>query len=67
MAKGHARSAVTGKYVTRGTAARNPRTTVTEHGGNRSTGTHHRSAISGRFVTPGTARRHPNTTVTEKG
>ena len=66
MTKGHARSAITGRYVTQGTAARNPRTTVTEHGGNRSAGTHHRSAITGRYVTSATARRHPNTTVTEK-
>jgi hypothetical protein len=67
MAKGHSRSAITGRYVTRATAARHPRTTVTESGRNRSSGTHHRSAISGRYVTPATADRHPKTTVTEKG
>ncbi|MDZ7931875.1 MAG: hypothetical protein U5N21_18200 [Rhodococcus sp. (in: high G+C Gram-positive bacteria)] len=67
MAKGHSRSAVTGRYVTRATAVRHPRTTVTESGSNRSSGTHHRSAISGKYVTPATAARHPNTTVTEKG
>ncbi|MFI8771856.1 hypothetical protein ACIGKQ_06815 [Gordonia sp. NPDC062954] len=67
MAKGHARSAITGRYVTRGTAARHPRTTVTETGRNRSSGTSHRSAITGRYVTKATTTRHPNTTVTENG
>lgn len=67
MAKGHARSAITGRYVSRATAARHPRTTVTESGRNRSSGTHHRSAITGKYVTSSTAARHPNTTVTEQG
>jgi hypothetical protein len=61
------RSASTGRYVTKSWAARSPRTTVTESGGNHSSGTHHRSAITGRFVTGATAARHPNTTVTEQG
>lgn len=64
---GHARSAISGRYVTSGTAARHPRTTVVERGGNHSSGTHHRSATTGRYVTPATAARHPRTTVTEKG
>ena len=67
MAKGHHRSAITGKFVTPATAARHPRTTVTESGGNRSSGTHNRSAITGKFVTLATAARHPKTTVTERG
>lgn len=68
MAKGgHARSAISGRYVSRATAARHPRTTVTEHGGNHSSGTHSRSAITGRYVTAATAKRHPNTTTTERG
>lgn len=68
MAKGgHARSAISGRYVSRATAARHPRTTVVESGGNRGSGTHSRSAITGRYVTPATAKRHPNTTVTENG
>ena len=67
MAKGHNRSAVTGRYVTAATAARNPKTTVTERSSNQSTGTHHRSAITGKFVKASTAARHPNTTVTERG
>lgn len=48
------RSAVTGRYVRRSTAVRNPRTTVTESGSgrNRSSGTHRRSAVTGRYVNP---------------
>ncbi|OZD59745.1 hypothetical protein CH263_22335 [Rhodococcus sp. 06-1059B-a] len=65
--RGHARSAKTGRYVSAATAARHPRTTVVESGGNRGSSTAHRSAITGRYVTEGTARRHPNTTVTENG
>ena len=64
---GHARSAVTGRYVSKATAARHPRTTVVESGRNNSSGTHNRSAVSGRYVTGATAKRHPNTTVSEKG
>ena len=64
---GHARSAKTGRYVSRGTAARHPRTTVVESGGNKGSGKAYRSAISGRYVTKGTVQRHPNTTVTENG
>ena len=64
--KGHARSAISGRYVTAATAARHPRTTVVEatgggggHGGSR-------SAITGRYVTAATAARHPHTTVTNR-
>lgn len=65
---GHARSAITGRYVTAATAARHPRTTVTNApGASRATGTAHRSAITGHYVTAATAARHPRTTVTEKG
>jgi hypothetical protein len=64
---GHARSAVTGRYVTRATAARHPRKAVVESGGNRGTGAHARSAITGRYVTEATAKRHPGTTVVENG
>lgn len=67
MAKGHHRSAITGRYISGAAAARHPRTSVRESGSNRSSGTHHRSAITGRFVTNATAARHPNTTVTERG
>lgn len=61
------RSAITGRYIGKAAAARHPRTSVTESGANRSSGTHHRSAITGKFVTERTATRHPKTTVTEKG
>ncbi len=67
MAKGSHRSAISGRYISRAAAARYPRTSVTETGSNRSSGTHHRSAITGRFVTGSTAARHPNTTVTQRG
>ena len=67
MAKGHHRSAITGRYISGAAAGRHPRTSVTESGSNRSSGTHHRSAITGRFVSKATAARHPNTTVTERG
>jgi hypothetical protein len=32
MAKGHHRSAITGRYISKAAAARHPHTTVTEHG-----------------------------------
>lgn len=63
---GHARSAITGRYVSRATAARHPRTTVTNASGtSRAAETAHRSAITGRYVSTATAARHPRTTVTE--
>ncbi|MGC0371259.1 hypothetical protein [Microbacterium sp. SLBN-111] len=61
------RSAISGRYISNAAAARHPRTSVTESGANRSSGTHHRSAISGRFITPAAAARHPNTSITEQG
>lgn len=68
MAKGsRARSAKTGKFVSKASAARYPRTTVTERTRGEGGGTAYRSAISGRYVTAATVRRHPSTTVTENG
>jgi hypothetical protein len=67
MARGHARSAKTGRYVSKTTAARHPRTTVTESTSGKGGGKAYRSAITGRYVTKGTAQRHPGTTVTENG
>lgn len=64
---GSARSARTGRYVTKAAAKRHPRTTVVESGSNKSSGTAHRSAISGRYVTKTWAQRSPGTTVTENG
>jgi hypothetical protein len=62
MAKNY-RSASTGRFVTKGTAARHPRTTVAEKRNGGSTGGVHRSAITGKFVTKSTAARHPRTTI----
>lgn len=60
------RSAKTGRYVSQRTAARSPRTTVTESTtGKGGASTSSRSAITGRYVKPQTAARHPSTTVTE--
>lgn len=68
MSKGHSRSAITGRYISRAAAARHPRTSVNESSGrNNSAGTHHRSAISGRFISEGAAKRNPGTSVTEQG
>lgn len=61
------RSAITGRYISKAAAARHPKTSVTETGGNSSSGTHHRSAISGRYISAAAAARHPNTSVTERG
>jgi hypothetical protein len=67
MARGHHRSAISGRYISGAAAARHPRTSVTESGSNHSSGTHNRSAISGRYISDAAAARHPNTSVTEKG
>lgn len=60
------RSAKTGRFVNKATAARHPRTTVT-HSGRSSRATGSRSAITGRFVKASTAERNPDTTITEGG
>lgn len=64
---GRARSAKTGRYISRAAAVRRPRTSVIERGSNRGSGVRHRSAVTGRYVTEATAKRHPGTTVTENG
>jgi len=61
------RSAITGRYISGAAAARHPRTSVTEAGGNKSSSTAHRSAISGRYISGPAAARQPNTSVTENG
>lgn len=58
-----ARSAISGRFVTKAHANRSPRTTVTERVGGGSTGGVYRSAISGRFVTTAHGRRSPHTTI----
>jgi hypothetical protein len=57
------RSAVTGRFVTKSTAARRPATTVAERRGGGSTHGAHRSAVTGKYVKEGYARRHPSTTI----
>ncbi len=61
------RSSITGRYISNAAAARHPKTSVTESGLNKSTGTHNRSAITGRYISGAAAARHPNTSLTEKG
>lgn len=61
------RSAISGRYISNSAAARHPRTSVTESGGNKSSATTHRSAISGKFISPAAAARHPRTSITENG
>ena len=62
---GHARSAISGRYISRAAAARHPHTSVNESGANRSSGTHYRSAKTGKFISAAAAARHPNTSIQE--
>lgn len=50
MANGHARSAITGRYISRAAAGRHPRTSFVESGGNKGSGKAYRSAISGKLA-----------------
>jgi hypothetical protein len=59
------RSSKTGRYVSRATAKRHPRTTVSEAAGANKGGCAYRSAITGRYVSAAAAQRHPNTTIAE--
>jgi hypothetical protein len=54
---------MTGQFVSRGNAARHPKTTVTQTVPSHSVG--NRSAISGRFISNAAAARHPKTSVRE--
>jgi len=63
MARSVSRSAKSGRFVTARTAARSPRTTVTQRVP--SNGTGYRSAISGRYISAAAAARHPNTSIAE--
>ena len=58
-----ARSAKTGRFVSKAHAARSPRTTVSESTTGKSTGGTYRSAISGRFVTTKHGKSSSSTTV----
>lgn len=61
------RSTITGRYISNAAAARHPKTSVRETGGNAGSGTHHRSAISGQYISPAAAARHPKTSQSETG
>lgn len=65
MSRSVSRSARSGRFITKATAARNPRTTTTEIvGKGRSSGkTVNRSASTGRFIKATTSRRHPKATI----
>lgn len=65
MARSVSRSAQSGRFVKASTAARHPKTTVTQKLGGQGSG--YRSAISGKFVNKATAQRHPDTTIHEGG
>jgi hypothetical protein len=70
MAKGRARSAITGRYISRAAAARHPKTSVVSSasGSGRATGGgRNRSAITGKFISNAAAARHPKTSVRESG
>ena len=56
MAKNY-RSASTGRFVTKGTAARHRAPPLPKRNGGSTSGVH-RSAITGKFVTKSTATRH---------
>lgn len=62
------RSASSGRFVSRSTATRSPRTTTTERVGRGTSNATavNRSSITGRFVTSATAERHPDTTITQR-
>jgi hypothetical protein len=53
----------TGRFVTKGFADRNPKTTLGEARGGGSTKGAHRSAITGKFVGPAAAGRWPTKTI----
>jgi hypothetical protein len=57
------KSARTGRFISKTTAARHPKTSVTQRVGGKAMG--HRSAITGRFVKATTAARHPGNTIRE--
>lgn len=60
-----ARSAKTGRFVSKATAARHPRSTVVQSVNSKASG--YRSAVTGQFVTETAALRSPNTTIHEGG
>lgn len=63
MGRSISRSASTGRFVSSRSAARSPRSTVTQSVPSRAVG--YRSAISGRFISKAAAARHPSTSIAE--
>lgn len=68
MARRVNRSASSGRFVSKATASRNPKTTTTEKVGKGTSNktTVNRSAATRRFVKNSTAARHPNTTISQR-
>lgn len=68
MAKSVNRSASTGRFVSRATAARWPGKTTTERVGSGTSNSRSvtRSASTGRFVTKATGRRNPGGTINQQ-
>lgn len=60
------RSTETGQYISKSEASKNPNTTVSESGGNKSNHTQSRDAGTGKYVTQDYSNRNPNTTQTEQ-
>lgn len=68
MAKSVSRSARTGRFVSKATAARWPSKTTTERVGSGTSNSTpvNRSASTGRFVTEATAKRNPDGTIRQR-
>jgi hypothetical protein len=63
VARSVSKSARTGRFISRASAARHPKTSVTQTVGGKAKG--YRSAITGKFVKASTAARHPGKTIHE--
>jgi len=59
------RNTETGRYVSKSETAKNPNTTVTESGGNKSNHNQSRDAGTGKFVSQDYSNKNQNTTQTE--
>ena len=66
FAQKRSRSAETGRYVSGSYVKQNPKTTVTESGGNNNSSTRSRSSETGRYTTKGYSNQNSSTTVTER-
>ncbi|MEO6303552.1 MAG: hypothetical protein ABIP51_10290 [Bacteroidia bacterium] len=59
------RSTETGHYVSKSEATKNPNTTITESGGNKSNHNQSRDAGTGKYVSKDYSDKNPKTTQTE--